>query len=206
VLYIVALHLNSLSSSRCALLFFWLVSRQSWSRFGHTIQRPRQIVCPNSDSVCPNSDKIYLTVVTSKFLLLFFAYWWEARLISPFRFVDCPLLASPETLSLKWHVSFCSNKTRSLSRKRRPGAVCVSIYLTVLHLVNYLTINQQFSHELSSTCRRRVADMSPTSPNAKCRQILADIACRCDTEEAPTYPIYINYYRQVQISPNIRVP
>ena len=39
-----------------------------------------------------------------------------------------------------------------------------------------------------------------------CRQILADIACRCDTEEAPTYPIYINYYRQVQISPNIQVP
>ena len=52
---------------------------------------------------------------------------------------------------------------------------------------------------LSSTCRRHVGDI------AKCRQILADIACRCDTEEAPTYPIYINYYRQVQISPNIRV-
>ena len=53
---------------------------------------------------------------------------------------------------------------------------------------------------MSPTCRRHVADI------AKCRQILADIACRCDTEEAPTYPIYINYYRQVQISPNIQVP
>ena len=40
---------------------------------------------------------------------------------------------------------------------------------------------------------------------AKCRQILADIACRCDTQEAPTYPIYVNYSRQVQVSPNIRV-
>ena len=42
--------------------------------FGHNVRRPTQFVCPNSDSVCPNSDKIYLTVVTSKFLLLFFAY------------------------------------------------------------------------------------------------------------------------------------
>ena len=40
---------------------------------------------------------------------------------------------------------------------------------------------------------------------AKCHQILADIACRCDTEEAPTYPIYVNYSRQVQVSPNARV-
>jgi len=52
---------------------------------------------------------------------------------------------------------------------------------------------------LSSTCRRHVADI------AKCRQILADIACRCDTEEAPTYPIYVNYSRQVQVSPNIEL-
>ena len=50
------------------------------------------------------------------------------------------------------------------------------------------------------TCRQHVPDM------CICRQILADIACRCNTEEAPTYPIYINYYRQVQISPNIQVP
>ena len=35
-------------------------------RFGHT-RRPGQIVCPNS-------DKIYLTIVTFRFLLLFFAY------------------------------------------------------------------------------------------------------------------------------------
>ena len=40
---------------------------------------------------------------------------------------------------------------------------------------------------MSATCRRHVGDI------AKCCQILADIACRCDTEEAPTYPIYINY-------------
>ena len=40
----------------------------------HTVRRPGQIVCPNSDSVCRNSDKIYLTVVTFRFLLLFFAY------------------------------------------------------------------------------------------------------------------------------------
>ena len=52
---------------------------------------------------------------------------------------------------------------------------------------------------MSATCRRHVGDI------AKCRQILADIACRCDTEEAPTYPIYVNYSRQVQVSPNIRV-
>ena len=41
-----------------------------------TSPRPTQFVfvCPNSDSVCQNSDKIYLTVVTFRFLLLFFAY------------------------------------------------------------------------------------------------------------------------------------
>ena len=44
------------------------------SRFGHSVRRPGQFVCPNSDSVCPNSDKIYLTVVMFRFLLLFFAY------------------------------------------------------------------------------------------------------------------------------------
>ena len=44
------------------------------SRFGHNVRRPTQFVCPNSDSVCPNSDKIYLTTVTIRFLLLFFAY------------------------------------------------------------------------------------------------------------------------------------
>jgi hypothetical protein len=65
-----------------------------WSGFRHTVRRPGQFVCPNSDSVCPNNDKKYLMLVTFRFLLLFFAYWWEARLISPFRFVDCPLLAS----------------------------------------------------------------------------------------------------------------
>ena len=52
----------------------------------------------------------------------------------------------------------------------------------------------------SSTCRRHFADI------AKCRQILADIACRCDTEESPTHPIFLNYSRQVQVSPNVRVP
>jgi len=52
---------------------------------------------------------------------------------------------------------------------------------------------------MSPTCRRHVADI------AKCRQILADIACRCDTEESPTHPIFLNYSRQVQVSPNVRV-
>jgi hypothetical protein len=42
------------------------------SRFQHN-ERPRQIDCPNSDSVCPNSDKIYLTRVTFKFLFSFHA-------------------------------------------------------------------------------------------------------------------------------------
>jgi len=54
---------------------------QPRSRFGHNVRRPTQFVCPNSDTICPNSDsvrpnydKIYLTVVTFRFLLLFFAY------------------------------------------------------------------------------------------------------------------------------------
>ena len=46
---------------------------------------------------------------------------------------------------------------------------------------------------LSQLCRRRVACRRHVADIAKCRQFLADIACRCDTEEAPTYPIYINY-------------
>ena len=53
---------------------------------------------------------------------------------------------------------------------------------------------------MSPTCRQHVADI------AKCRQILADIACRCDTEESPTHPIFLNYSRQVQVSPNVQVP
>ena len=53
---------------------------------------------------------------------------------------------------------------------------------------------------LSQLCRRRVANTS------QCRQILADIACRCDTEERHGCPVYINYSRQVQISPNVQVP
>ena len=52
---------------------------------------------------------------------------------------------------------------------------------------------------MSPTCRRHVANI------AKCRQILADIACRPDTEESPTHPIFLNYSRQVQVSPNVRV-
>ena len=31
--------------------------RHSRSRFGHSVRRPTQFVCPNSDNVCPNSDK-----------------------------------------------------------------------------------------------------------------------------------------------------
>jgi hypothetical protein len=53
---------------------------------------------------------------------------------------------------------------------------------------------------LSQICRQHVAD------TCQCRQILADITCRCDTEERHECPIYINYSRQVQISPNVRVP
>jgi hypothetical protein len=34
----------------------------------HNVRRPGKIVCPSSDSVSPNSDKIYLTIVTFKFL------------------------------------------------------------------------------------------------------------------------------------------
>ena len=50
---------------------------EAGSRFGHSVRRPGQFVCPNSDSVCPNSPnsyKKYLTVVMFRFLLLFFAY------------------------------------------------------------------------------------------------------------------------------------
>ena len=54
--------------------FLFSVLRLPRSRFRHNGRRPGQIVCPNSDSVCPNSDKIYLTVMTFRFLLLFFAY------------------------------------------------------------------------------------------------------------------------------------
>ena len=51
-----------------------LGSHTTGSRFGHNVRRPTQFVCTNKDTTCPNSDKIYLTIVTSKFLLLFFAY------------------------------------------------------------------------------------------------------------------------------------
>ena len=40
------------------------------SRFGHTVRRPGQFVCPNSDTIRPNNDKKYLTVVMFRFLLL----------------------------------------------------------------------------------------------------------------------------------------
>ena len=46
----------------------------SESRFRHNVRRPTQFVCPNSDTFCPNKDKIYLTVMTFRFLSLFFAY------------------------------------------------------------------------------------------------------------------------------------
>jgi len=63
----------------------------AWSRLRHNVRRPGQIVFPDSDSVCPNGDKIYLTIVTFRFLLLINE---KRDLISPFRFEDCPLLAS----------------------------------------------------------------------------------------------------------------
>jgi len=50
----------------------------SRSRFGHNVRRPTQFDSPNSDTICPNGnligpnkDKIYLTLVTFIFLLLF---------------------------------------------------------------------------------------------------------------------------------------
>ena len=84
---------NKVAALSVNLFYASFLNPFSRSRFRHTVQRPGQIVCPNRDSVCPNSDKIYLTVVTFRFLLLFFAYYEKRDLISPFRFVDCPLLA-----------------------------------------------------------------------------------------------------------------
>ena len=52
-----------------------------------------------------------------------------------------------------------------------------------------------YTHPLPQpTSRRHVAD------TCQYRQILADIACCCNTEERHECPIYINYSRQVQIS------
>jgi hypothetical protein len=58
----------------CTNMYYSVFGGFSWSRFRHNVRRPGQFVCPNSDSVRPNSDKIYLTMMTFKFLLLFFAY------------------------------------------------------------------------------------------------------------------------------------
>ena len=76
------------------------------SRFGHNVRRPTQFVCPNSDTICPNrnligpnKDKIYDSDVYISFTI--FCLWWEARLIFPFRFVDCPLLASRRDVEFK---------------------------------------------------------------------------------------------------------
>jgi hypothetical protein len=68
---------NSLTTLRCyffsdSVIIWWFSVLVPGSRFQHN-ERPRQIVCPNSDSVCPNSDKIYLTRVTFKFLFSFHA-------------------------------------------------------------------------------------------------------------------------------------
>ena len=73
----------------------------SWSRFGHSVRRPGQIVCPNSDRVCPNSDKIYLTVVTFRFLLLFFAYYEKRDSFLPSGSWIVLFWLPAETLSLK---------------------------------------------------------------------------------------------------------
>ena len=74
---------------------------ESRSRFRHTVRRPGQIVCPNSDSVCPNSDKIYLTVVTFRFLLLFFAYYEKRDSFLPSGSWIVLFWLPAETLSLK---------------------------------------------------------------------------------------------------------
>jgi len=73
----------------------------SRSRFGHNVRRPTQFVCPNSDSVCPNSDKIYLTVVTFRFLLLFFAFYEKRDSFLPSGSWIVLFWLPAETLSLK---------------------------------------------------------------------------------------------------------
>ena len=83
---------------------FWILRtspRQPWSRFGHSVRRPGQIVCPNSDSVCPNSDKIYLTVLTFRFLLLFLAYYEKRDSFLPSGSWIVHFWLPAETLSLK---------------------------------------------------------------------------------------------------------
>ena len=74
--------------------------------------------------------------------------------------------------------------------------------LLVLHLDPLLVLMIETPHpgHLRLLCRRHVADMSPTRVNvAKSWPTLRVVATQ-------DYPIYINYYRHVQISPNIRVP
>ena len=68
--------------------------------------KARTVCLSNSDSVCPNSDKMYLTVVTFRFLLLFFAYY-ENTTHSPFQFVDCPLLSSRRDAESKTTTCLC---------------------------------------------------------------------------------------------------
>ena len=54
------------------IMYYLVVTfRVTYGRFGHSVRRPGQFVCPVSDTICPNSDKIYLTIVTFIFLLLF---------------------------------------------------------------------------------------------------------------------------------------
>ena len=59
---------------------------------------------------------------------------------------------------------------------------CVSLppaTISSVPIYDYAEANEELTN--MRTLARHVADVSPT-----CRQILADIACRCDTEEAPT--------------------
>ena len=53
------------------LMSFFLSPSES---FWNTVRRPTQFFCPNRNTIGPKSDKIYLTIVTFRFLLLFFAY------------------------------------------------------------------------------------------------------------------------------------
>ena len=69
--------------------------------FGHSVRRPGQFVCPNSDSVCPNSDKKYLTVLTFRFLLLFFAHYEKRDSFLPSGSWIVLFWLPAETLSLK---------------------------------------------------------------------------------------------------------
>ena len=59
---------------------------------------------------------------------------------------------------------------------------------------------------LSWECRRHVADMSARHSDVGGLRQKRHVAATQDMKkETPTYPIYVNYSRQVQVSSNVRV-